>query len=548
MTQIFIGKKPGGSSAIKILKNNGDDPLTIANDAYDRLFFNSEVPYVNQLVGSAVSEFRYTTATADGLYHMHGGAADAKVTYLMREITTQRQYTIAHRLDNYWPNRPFIPLVTSRPRFPTMTPPPLAQKYVTQQSGSGNIYRTYCFYGSSSCIQKVTSFFTPSGSGNILGTNWDGAWPVQFDTVLDAGDWVVRAGELITNGPNTVRSYVAINPGQTSYVFYNRVFVWNLPADSSPLPTYTGAPGLEAVRISPSRVAVARPGYDVSTASGPQQLILDSDLRPALCVLAGQVTVPASSTVVVANTSGVPLSENGACEAMVKHVGEDQYIPAYHPYFTQNVSDFGVFYEVVDGDLSFTNQSGYPLVITYLFFNTDPVQGPSSGGSQVMYRGNDGTQDFIQIKRPGSSDVAVRPDDILLDTRFPTLHILKEGWLPYASFSATGGAEVYTGRQRCDVAIDPIPAGLIPFVKYVTVFPDYIVEPACTFGLAETNTGNLNYGPSRQSSLCRMYLDGNVLMFYLNAGSWTYRDNTGYVGSSPDPLGIRYYLFGIPTP
>ncbi|WP_353409241.1 hypothetical protein, partial [Brucella sp. NBRC 113783] len=42
MTQTFIGYKPGVGPVLKCLKYDTDDPLTLANTAFDRFFFNSE--------------------------------------------------------------------------------------------------------------------------------------------------------------------------------------------------------------------------------------------------------------------------------------------------------------------------------------------------------------------------------------------------------------------------------------------------------------------------------------------------------------------------
>ena len=42
MVSLFMGWKPGFGPVVKVLRYDQDDPLTLANDAYDRYFFNSE--------------------------------------------------------------------------------------------------------------------------------------------------------------------------------------------------------------------------------------------------------------------------------------------------------------------------------------------------------------------------------------------------------------------------------------------------------------------------------------------------------------------------
>lgn len=555
MTQLFIGHKPGVGPVVKILKHDGDDALTLANDAYDRYFFNSENQNLTQITSSFVfSAWSASDYPANGIYHFGGDAETAKVTvrYVKEPNDTVDYLFLLFRLENLYPNAPFLPVCEYRmgtyPDYRSI----VARRTYGQWSGGGNVNRGYTFYNSFTVLAKIQSYTSsPDPFGHA---NWNKQAPNTLSAFISVGDYTLYGGCIESNFMGSARGFYGAGTRSSasrdsSWNSQAIIQVWNLPADSSPLPTYVTAPNLEIVRISPEKVAVARPGYDVNSAVGPSQFILDSDsdTTQAFCVAAGRVDIPANSSTFVANPTDIPWSNATVSDMLVKRVGQLQYTPAYHPNFTSQASNFQVSYSASAGGVTIYNDSAFAVTVTYMIFNADTEQGRSSGGERVMYRGNDGVRDFIQIKRPGSSDVDVRPSDILLDTRFPTVHILQEGWLPIGDFSLSPTGESLTlGRVRRVVPIS-VPAGLVPFVKFTTVFPDYILQPYYSIGYADTPQGNWPQGGSRQSSLCVLDEANSVASFYLNPNAWTVITNNGFTGNSPNPLGIRYYLFGLPV-
>lgn len=65
MTQTFIGYKPGVGPVLKCLKYDTDDPLTLANTAFDRFFFNSETQNLSYVFPT--NPFFYRSAELSGL-------------------------------------------------------------------------------------------------------------------------------------------------------------------------------------------------------------------------------------------------------------------------------------------------------------------------------------------------------------------------------------------------------------------------------------------------------------------------------------------------
>lgn len=557
MTQLFIGHKPGVGPVVKILKHDGDDPLTLANDAYSRYFFNSE----NQRLTQIVSSFSYQSWMASlfpttGIYHFGGNASTARLTVYAERSGANCDYNLLLRLENFYPDYPYLPICEWRGQS-GVAPGGYytARRTYGAYSGSGVINRAYTFTNSFAVLAKIQGF-TSSPTLDAQ-PNWNRLAHASLSPYISVGEYTILGGVISHVAAGEARGMWGAGLGLYGPVAdpdpgpQQIVQVWNLPADSSPLPSYVTTPSLETVRISRTKVAVTRPGYAVGGAVGPNQHILDSDsdVTQAFCVAAGTVNIPASSNVLVANPTDIPWTRSTIADMIVKRQGELQYVPAYHPVFTSAASVFGVQYVVTGTGIRIYNEAAFPVTVTYMVFNADDEQGQSSGGTQVMRRLNDGVRDYIQIKRPGSSDSDIRPSDILLDTRFPTVHILQEGWLPIADFSSTIGnyTEYMTlGRAKKVVPIT-VPSGIIPFIKFTAVFPDHILQPYFCIGYADTSLGNIVQGISRQSSLCVLDEANSEARFYLNPGAWTNVNNSGFGGSSPDPLGIRYYLFGLPT-
>lgn len=524
MTQLFIGHKSGAGPAVKTLLSDEDDPLTVANDAYDRYLFNSENQKLSYVFGHQSLDLVLGMHPSTGVYHYNGNASTAWTSAYYEAAGSTFAWWGCDRLDNIYPGLPFVPLAEIREHDfdPRMSYPGTAS--LAYRGISWVVSQTNNEWATRTSLQ-----FTSVAAKNASG-------------MLHSSLSMIPIGSWIASVRNTIRLTLA-----APHVLRRNTAYWKLPADSSPMPTFTPVVGKEMVRLSPIKVAVARPGHDV-TDTGIDDLIIDSDRdSPALCVMAGETaSIPASGSLTLYPPPGIALSPSAVMDAMVRKDGEEQYIPTHILAGLTRDVWVEVRYEIVDNSLVIYNLCTFPVIVTYFVFNVDAT-GISEGGSQVIYQGNDGEQDYIQIKPPGTSDPASRPNDILLDTRFPTLHILSEGWLPIGDFvDAPGGEQQLLGRKCFDVTFDD--AGLIPFVKYTIVWADAIVPPRMTIWYSFT--GFYQWGPpNNQSALCR--LRPGVARFYLNPGNWSRMVQSGNIGVAtydlPDPLGLRYYIFGIPT-
>src|SRR5699024_7956281 len=142
------------------------------------------------------------------------------------------------------------------------------------------------------------------------------------------------------------------------------------------------------------------------------------------------------------------------------------------------------------------------VIVTYFVFTHDEKP-PSTGGSEIIWHGTDDGGDYFQIKRPGTTDPASRAADILLDSRYPQVSIIKEGWLPLDDFVTNTEQTRLLGTHCIDVDFDA--TGLIPFVKYTSVFPGYLLPPVMAIAFTWMSPMSDVWGPpSKQSSLCRL--------------------------------------------
>lgn len=563
MTQLFVGRKPGVGPVVKVLKHDSDNPLTLPNDAYGRYLFNSENQKLTHIreVDGFTGVYQNTDPASTMIHHLGGGASDAHASMWVQKAAWQPGWfqwnvdmTSLHvRVDNV---APFLPMISYTGG-------------ATWKASASSAPRKRSFNGRSRWVINpgathekdiITSWenrpiiykakrFTWYGSSGTSWNTWDGDVADNLSSLPLLGTWLTKELPAAGNGSFAMRPWFNRWASASSTPVLDCDFsyaVWNLPADSTPLPTFSPGPaGEEIVRFSRTRVAVARPGYTVAS-SGIDRMILDSDnLSPALCVMAGQTgAIPVSGVVRLSPPPGIVLSEGVVVELMARKSDEPQYIPAHCRVGLVRTTAFNVQYWVEDNQLVLYNNGTFPAIVTYIVLNAsrDPA---SIGGSQVFYKGNDGSRDFYQVKKPGTSDPASRPNDIVLDTRLPTLHILKEGWLPAGSFAAS--TEQTLGTRYYDVEFSA--AGMIPFVMFRTVFPDYILPPALALYYSYfAPDGPL--GASNQSSICR--LEEHTARFFLNTGSWVaYRANGANAEAlygGQEALGIRYYIFGIPTP
>ncbi|RCS21463.1 hypothetical protein DUT91_23890 [Phyllobacterium salinisoli] len=233
---------------------------------------------------------------------------------------------------------------------------------------------------------------------------------------------------------------------------------------------------------------------------------------------------------------------------MARVDGLPQYVPSL--IISGYTPDFNVAltYSVAPSGVTFYNEGQANLIVRYIVFGVD-FRAPTTGGVLVERRDNDGAQDFIQIKKPGTSDTAPLPNDILLDTRFPTLQIVAEGFIPLSSFTETlSGDELKLGNKAATINFTN--SGFRPYLKYAVNFPGCILPPmfAQIYHYPD-NSGSYNHRPTNQS--CIAQVTDTSVKFYIAPGNPSTMVNTGsgtwdWGVQYPDIAGIRYYIFAIP--
>lgn len=548
MTQLFIGVKPGVGPVVKILKYDDDDPLTLANGAYDRYFFNSETQQLSYVGNAKLWERQPSLAT--GVYHIDGDINTFKYVMVISNTPSANIYStfpngnLRNIYGGGFVGIPEVRVKQTNGRFPAGKR--TLRWFIDTASQERGIVTSYQF---PAAVGKVNSFQTIS-PGVAEEEAWHrGIYATYMQTRgFKVGDWISTYGSGYGNG---VGSYGRNKPtGTTSgdALSFTTIF-WDLPANSDPMPTYTTVPGKETLVISPDKIIMSRPGFSVDESVGTTQRIFDSTINPSMCIMHGETgVIGAGASLYIPSPHGLILSDNTVVDMMVRGSGQPQYIPPFVPsgYMRNSWLDFS--YKVHPDSIQIFNDGSEAIVVRYLVFDAD-MNPPSIGGNQVMFRGNDGDQDYVQIKRPGTSDPASRVNDIILDTRFPMLQIVKEGFIPLSSFSTTGIESALSfGNVQHTVEFEN--TGFMPFVKFTAVFPNVCLSPVMSQAYNYTSGGGPVWGPpSNQSSLCR--LTENSAKFWLSPGNWSamhYLAPYNYQYGTPDPIGIRYYIFAIARP
>lgn len=526
MTQLYMGWKPNVGYVIKIVRDDNVDPLELSNDAFDQYLFNSE----NQNLSYAFTSepFYFRAAELSGLasdFSLYNG----QITGRKVEYSSFYDVLMFYRISKIYPELTYPPmpelrrksLVNGRVYAGTRS----VHLIIDGQAEAGYV-ESYQFRQQ---MFRVVGYYGGSTT-QTLPNIYNGMLQDRF-THIAIGEWVISEA-----------SYAYKDDRAASVSFPN---IWDLPADSSPMRSYTYVPDLLSGYQDDNEFIVARPGYDIYS-TGIHTKIIDSNRAPALCIMAGErLNVPAGGSVTLYPPPGIVISETAVTEFMYRRVGDPWYVPGFIASGYVRNSRFALSYTVQANSVTIYNESTDPVDIRYAVTNIDR-SGTSTGGVLTQFEGNDGTQNFFQIKKPGTSDPASRPNDILLDTRFPTLQIVKEGFIPLSDFwGAPAGESGQFGHRKIEVPFDS--RGLIPFPKFSIVFPNCLTTPY--MNLAYNYPGGWG-PPSNVSMLCRV--DDDKLTFWASPGNWSqriYKDGGVDIRYDlPNPIGVRYFLRGIPRP
>ncbi|NGN45189.1 hypothetical protein G6N74_29485 [Mesorhizobium sp. CGMCC 1.15528] len=504
MARFFAGRKTsGGGGAVKVMKDNADNPNTTPNTDFGKFLFNSETQDIGYITGLWSIPFSAFQSSGSTPVYGPAGSTSANALYYTRFLGNRNGWFSVNRIFGA-PPYSFNPMIEIRLRQSNGRYSAGASRYTTYDTGSNSgVHVTAPGYVSRGGVTEAENGWTPGG------------W-VYYNTApaADSGGTYVHT-------------------------------VWELPCDNVAVgsPTATPVVGQCNVRINPTTTKVSRPGFDVGSATG-RQLILDSDRVYAKVLKADEITIAAGGTATI--TSPVPIPATAYLDWNWYFTGGSVIWP---PATTGQVAantENGLEYSISGSTVTVYNTGGESITVRYMLCADSDDTVPSIGGSEV-YRmiGND-----VQIKVPGSSDSSPKLRDILLDTRFSYIPIIAEGWITPSDCTESATSTRFGNKAK---TISFTNTGFTPFVKMIVKQNSSNTglqyrEPRSRM-LVFYGSSGLNWTQGAEGTVAQ--ITNSSVKFHMATGAPTWINptspNSGIYDSSDDPLGIRYYIFGIPT-
>lgn len=514
MTRLFVGHKPGVGGVVKVMRNDGDDPLLTSNYDYGKFLFNSETGKVGYVDYFQTFQFDHIPENSVAYYPAGTNMSNCH-RFTRRGTTLQNQYVFPGRI-----------------------------------LGLGDISIVYEFRE-----KKALGEVTVGPYVQYSGSNKDGVVTLGRNSSL--GPYRMFAVNRVADNhqgydfPKCLAGYVAGTFQGMDSISYTTddqqpmlCTIMNLPADSTPMPTTpVGAAGSRNTILVPSLVRIAKAG---ASADGPSDgIIVDSTKVPMKIVRAGEVNVPASSSVDL--MSPVPLNENSFMDWMCWETGGSAFVPQAATTVQGYVNDhrLKMDYTIYGDRVRVFNNGPVGITVRYMICHDDGLT-QTGGGSQVFRRLADGN---IQIKRPGSSDVAPSSKDILLDTRYAYLPIVAEGFVNHTQFAPDSSQpRIGTHSLTLNFSND---GSYRPFLKYYVMRNNGGVITAPEFRMLRSNPVSWAEGYPSSRSSCALVTNTSV-KFWMSRNN---ADEAGWNGSEVTEVhndylrvyGYRYYVFAIPT-
>ena len=504
MTEVLIGNDSTGVACVKITKGTYD-PITTSDALRERFYFNSK--WKDQVDTPDIEQCTQVGGSSEGGDRQPSGASSSS-------FTRARYWygTAAGRMTFYW---------FAKARFPGLryNVPIIDLKH---RAANGRFQQ-------GKQVRKERGFANDFGvyGGRIEFDRPRGEWFTGYNYDIDGASYDVNQASC--SGP------IDIGGSSADTVF---AVVWNLPGNNVDLDGPSSPPspsGKETVLITSTQCRVAKPGYDVNSAT-PEQLAFDSTGRPLNVIAAADIAVPAGAS---SYDTGIDLPD-----AVVAEVCFYTGSTLYYPSIPRDSDGLGAEYWF-DGTRIRFNNDGVACRARFIIFGVDPL-GPSSGANDVLRPFTDGGENHVQFLRPGAS-ATPRFSDIVIDSRRPVIQILADGYV---------GVPVADGHSQT-ISFDA--AGFFPLVKFVTVhgsggdglstWSTRSRAPVVKRLLPQIVSGqNQNAGDSAH---CTYTATGAT--FFTNRGKPVDRYYTSLgelvtVADSNPIVGIRWFVLGIPLP
>lgn len=513
MSRLFIGHKPGVGGVVKVMKNNGDDPITTPNTDYSKFLFNSETGKIGYVIDFDEVSYNWNYDGQHGLFYEPSGSNINTCTHVYFHYNSIGNAGIFfNRIlgKNY-------PLIADQRK---------------QAPLGGRVPGPKVFYRQ-----------TANGFDGYVGYNYgDPTYAMllnrQFDT-LPGFVWTAKAeAAWISYGRNNASSKTT-------------VIVYDLPGDETPMPAGTpAASGSRNLLINATTVKIAKGKASIDSGN-PDDLIIDSDRVPLKIIRGGRQNMSPWQTIDLF-TPGHTLTPRTYVDFMVWENGGPTTIPQWVGSYNVNSQNFRFEYEIHHNRVRLVNNGDKHLTVTYVI--TGEGGNRTTGGSKVFETLPDGN---VRIKRPGSSDVAPTDSDVLLDTRLPYMPVVQEGYLDISQFNEPPINKSYGDRGK---TINFHNDGFIPFLKYYVKRLDrqgnfYMVTHPWTKTLRVGGLYDPNgFNGMQASDGTVAQLGSNHVKFHLAAGHPWELDMSS-TPERPKPVysnfnkavGIRYFVFAIPT-
>ena len=526
MSRLRAGIKPGVGPVLKIMRNDWDDPFTTPSSDYSKFIFDSENSQLSYIAGTKWIEYGGPGLYPRGPYNTPNTYYPAPWHRVTAYGDVETHYYNAQAAFNL----PWLPFVEHR--------------RVIDGAVEGSWSVWYDWGGT----------FGPTSYANAQ----------QYVSTNSRMSYYKRSSvnytEFPSYPPHSAEIEVCHYVDGGEVPNYPRLLtVWELPVDNSAysIPTGTLVSGQTALALRPNRAAMARPGFDVWSASG-RQMIFDSNRSPVKIVRSGQVTIPPHGYMDITVPSDFsPLHWSTYVDSMVT--------PSGYPFFTPSYSDAlassgwhssppDFRYVVMSDRVRFQSWSGFNIDVRYLIIagNNDA---PGSGGAPVV-RSN---ENYVQICRPGSPNPP-KLNDILVDSRLPYFPIIAQGYVPRSEFYiGTDNGTLGTHRAP-DIPLN-VPSGMVPFLKMsvyghesAAAYGD-VSGPAMVYRHGATDSGNYQmYGNTPLSPVG--LITNSALKLYASPGNPSSRYYQFFPSSSQVELrqhfsetfyGVRYYVMAIPA-
>lgn len=518
-----MGSKHGVGPVLKVMVDDTDDPLTTSNDDHEKFMFNSEVQklgYLYDVRGVKYDSVKYPTT--GGFYEPPGTNISNATEYISSQPSPGfglpalcSQWVIPSRMGfSYSP----IVEVRLRDYSTNIHGGPSAAYTRTQNAGGGG---------------EVGYIEGSPGYQSLMVASFTFAWgtsPGQFSTVTAPAVPIPQLTSALSGGIVRLLSTI------------------ELPGLDEAIPDYTTTriAGTREVHISPTRARMAYAGRDTEDPD-PRHFIFHEGRVPAKLIACGEVTINASSNVLV--TTVLPPSQHVYVDFIARRTTDSLCHPPYLPGGLAQSYRILMQYKIEATGVRLYNASANnDIVVRYMIYGDDDSAN-TTGGTAVLRGANDGTQDYLQIKVPGSSDSAPNFNDILVDSRLPYVPIIDEGYLPHTAFvEATDNSLLGLTRKTINFTNN----GFLPFVKYTAVYSsDLYQQPRNrilrVFG--GVSPAGWNTAPAGMSVNC--VINTSNVRFYMSRGNPHTLSINGFNVATPnygtDPIGIRYYIFAIPT-